>query len=162
MAKLENKNINPILAAIANFCCLGGLGYILIGQTKKAIIFIITALIVSIVASFGYTVFILPGLALGLVYFLLVVFTALDIHALATAIAKGEQVDEHEYRFEILFRLVKPVHAEAVFNAGGSMPSAAAEVKVEEPAAPEPESAPETEPTPEPEQEPEGEDDKKE
>jgi len=155
MANLENKNTNPLLAAIANFCCLGCIGYFLIGQTKKAVIFLLAVLALCVINFIGYSTIILP-IIIGPISLVLVIFTAIDIHALATAVAKGEAVDEHEYRFEILYKLVKSVHPEAVFNAGGGVSSATAEVKVEEPAAPEPE------PTPEPEEEPEGEDDKKE
>jgi hypothetical protein len=117
MSELKKKNINPLLAAVANFCCLGFLGYFLIGQSKKGIIFLIISLALTLVGTIGATTVFLPFVT-GVLYLGIIVMTALDIHSIATAMEQDEAVDENEYRFEILYNFMKTFHKEAVFKKG--------------------------------------------
>ena len=100
MAKLENKGTNPFVALLANFCCFGVLGYVLIGQTSKAVmVFVVTA--------------VLSFLGIG---FIVALLALVDVYQVAEAIQKGEDVDENEYKLEILHSLMKLVHKDAVFK----------------------------------------------
>ena len=104
MATLENKGTSPIVAALANFCCFGVLGYILLGQTSKGImVFVVTA--------------VLSFLGIG---FIVAILALIDVYQVAEAIQNGEQIDENEYKFELLHSLMKIVHKDAVFKAIGS------------------------------------------
>ena len=51
----------------------------------------------------------------------LVILGALDAHELATAVAAGEEVDENEYRVEILYKIASSVHKNAVYR--GKVPT---------------------------------------
>jgi len=100
MANLENKGVNPIVALLANFCCFGVLGYILLGQTSKAVmVFVVTA--------------ILSLLGVG---FIVAILALVDVYQVAEAIQKGESVDENEYKLEILHSIMKLIHKDAVFK----------------------------------------------
>ncbi|MBN1164307.1 MAG: hypothetical protein JXB45_06995 [Candidatus Krumholzibacteriota bacterium] len=131
MAKLEKKNINPFLAAIANFCCLGFLGYFLIGQSKKAILFLIVAVVLLLLGTIGMQTLFLPFIT-SVLYLALVILAAIDIHALATGVEKDEEVDEHEYKSEILYKLMSPIHKEAVFKKGGPQKKEEEQAEAEE------------------------------
>ncbi len=121
MAKLEKKNINPLVAALANFCCLSFLGYVLIGQTNKSIYFLAASLALAVIGALGSPTVIIPIL-IGPVYLALAVLVALDVHSLATAVAAGEEVDENEYRIEILYKVAAPVHKNAVYRGVSASP----------------------------------------
>ena len=55
----------------------------------------------------------LPLFGLGL---LLGVLAAVDVYKVAEAVSKGEEIDEHEYKMEILYKIVKIIHKDAVFK----------------------------------------------
>lgn len=102
MANVENKKINPILALIANWFVFGILGYILIGQTKKGVMVVIA----SIIGSF---LCILPGIVIG-------ILGLVDVFVTAQAIEQGVEVDENEYKNELLYKIVKIIHKDAIFK----------------------------------------------
>ena len=102
MAKLENKQVNPILALVANWLVLGILGYILIGQTSKAIKVLITTILASCLC-------LIPGIIVG-------ICSLVDVFQVATAVAQGEEVDEHEYKVELLDKFCKIIDKSAVFK----------------------------------------------
>ena len=100
MAKLENKGIDPILAAVANWFVLSILGYILIGQTQKGVNVLIAVLI-------GSCLCILPGTVIA-------ILGIIDVYQIALAVKNGEEVDEHEYKNELLFKIVKMIDKNAI------------------------------------------------
>lgn len=100
MAKLENKGIDPILAAVANWFVFSILGYILIGQTDKGVKVLI-AVIVGLVCCW------LPGVVLA-------ILATIDVYQCALAVKNEEEVDEHEYKNELLFKVVKMFDKEAI------------------------------------------------
>ena len=101
MAQIDpSKKPNPMVAALANFFCLGVLGYIMCGQTKKAIMIFIVTLVLSIV-----------GLS-----FIPIILATLDVKGVAEALEGGEAVDENEYKFEILFKVMSIIDKSAVYN----------------------------------------------
>ena len=102
MAKLENKQVNPILALVANWLVLGILGYILLGQTSKSIKVLITTLIGTVLCC-------IPGIVIS-------VLSLIDVYQVAVAVAQGEEVDENEYKVELLYKLCKIVDKDAVFK----------------------------------------------
>ena len=101
MVKLEKKNIPPFVIAILNLF-LGSVGYFIIGQTKKGISVLILWLIGLI--SFG-----LPAL-------IITVMAIIDGLNVATAVENGNDVGEHEYKFERLYKIAKLIHKEAVIS----------------------------------------------
>jgi TRAP-type C4-dicarboxylate transport system permease small subunit len=115
MAKLEKKNINPVLAVLANLCCLSFLGYLLVGQTKKAIIFLVIALVEIVLGFVTSPTLILP-FVFGILYLALVLMAAIDVHGVATAVEAGEEVDENEYKLEILYKILSIVQKDAVYK----------------------------------------------
>ena len=102
MAKLENKQVNPVVAVIANWFILGILGYILLGQTSKSIKVLIATLIGTVLCC-------IPGVVISLL-------GLIDVYQVATAVAQGEVVDENEYKVELLYKICKIVDKEAVFK----------------------------------------------
>lgn len=126
MAKLENKNINPMVAAIANFCCLHALGTFLLGQVNKGIFCFLFSLaicfslgminfIIGLIPFVGFAV-LLTGPLSGLVGLALGVLNAMDAHAVATAVQNGEEVDENEFKNEWLYKGVKIIFKDAVYT----------------------------------------------
>ena len=116
MAVLENKNINPMAAAIANFCCLMILGYLLLGQARKGVFPLFTLiglLIIDGILSRIIGPLILFAAPLCL---LLAIFVAIDAYQVAEAVQNGEQVDENEYKFEILYKLMRMIDKQAIYN----------------------------------------------
>lgn len=102
MAALENKKIHPALALIANWFVFGILGYILIGQTKKSL-FVLVAILI------GYVLCVIPGVVIA-------ILSLIDVYMVADAVQKGEQVDENEYKIELLYKICKILHKDAVFK----------------------------------------------
>ncbi|MBD3235502.1 MAG: hypothetical protein GF330_02220 [Candidatus Eisenbacteria bacterium] len=115
MATLEKKNLSPILPVLANLCCLSFLGYLLIGQTKKALVFLVIAVIWVVLAFVTSPTFVLPFL-FGLLYLALVIMAAIDVHAVATAVEAGEEVDENEYKLEMLHKIMVTVQKDAIYR----------------------------------------------
>ena len=101
MATLENKDVNPVVALIANLFLLI-VGYVLIGQTNKGLKVLLAWLIGSLLCC-------LPGVFIA-------ILGLIDVYQVATAIQKGEKIDEHEYKNEMLYKIVKMLHKDAIFN----------------------------------------------
>ena len=100
MAILENKGKSPVVVALANFCCFGILGYILIGQSSKALLVFIATIVLSLVG-------------VGIIISILAI---IDGYQVAEAIEKGEEIDENEYKLEILYTIMKIVHKDAIYK----------------------------------------------
>ncbi|PCJ59741.1 MAG: hypothetical protein COA79_10065 [Planctomycetota bacterium] len=109
MAKVENKNVSPVVALIANWFVFGILGYYMIGQTNKGIMVVVATMIGSILC-------VLPGMVIALL-------ALMDVFQTAQAIEKGEDVDENEYKNGLLFKIVKIIHKDAIFNDGSASSS---------------------------------------
>ncbi len=100
MATLEKKDVNPVVILLANFCCLGGLGYILMGQTTKAIY---TFILFVILVWVGI------GAIVG-------ILATIDGYQTAQALAAGEEVDENEYKLEIYYKLISILDKNAIYK----------------------------------------------
>lgn len=110
MANVENKNVSPVVALIANWFVFGVLGYYMIGQLNKGIMIVVCTMIGSCLCG-------IPGL----VIFILAI---MDVLKTAEAIEKGEEVDENEYKNELLYKIVKIIHKDAIFKGDTSGDSA--------------------------------------
>lgn len=100
MANLEKKGIDPMLAGLANWFGISILGYVLIGQTDKGIKVMIAVLIGSLCC-------ILPGTIIA-------ILGIIDVYQVALAVQNDEEVDEHEYKNELLYKIVKMLDKEAI------------------------------------------------
>lgn len=100
MAKLENKGIDPVLAAVANWFVFSILGYILIGQTDKGVK-VLLSVIIGLVCCW------LPGVIIA-------ILAIIDVYQCALAVKNEEEVDEHEYKNELLYKIVKMLDKEAI------------------------------------------------
>ena len=100
MANLEKKGIDPILAAVANWFVISILGYVLIGQTDKGIKVMLAVLI-------GSCCCILPGTVIA-------ILGIIDVYQVALAVQNDEEVDEHEYKNELLYKIVKMIDKDAI------------------------------------------------
>lgn len=103
MAPVPNKNTSPVVAVLASLCCMGVLGYALIGQSRKLMFVFLAALL-------GTFCFYIPGLVLQ-------ICALIDVYKCAEAIARGESVDENEYRVELLYKAVSMIDKTATFKA---------------------------------------------
>jgi hypothetical protein len=102
MAQLENKNIQPALALVGNLFVLGILGYILIGQSNKA-------LWVFLVGLIGSALCCVPG-------WIVLILGLIDVYSVAEAVQRGEAVDENEYKNEMLYNICKIFDKQAIFK----------------------------------------------
>jgi tellurite resistance protein TehA-like permease len=85
---IHKPDANPVIFAAANWIGLGGLGYLLMGQTSKAI----TSFIITLVG--GFCLF-------GLGYFFVFV-TAYDAYLLGQKLQNGESIGEKENALDFL------------------------------------------------------------
>lgn len=114
MAVLEKKGVNPVVAAIGNyFWCI--IGYILLGQTGKGIKTLICGLI-------GSCLCVLPGI-------LVCILSMVDGYQVAKAVEEGEEIDEMEFKNEMLCKIVRIIDKNAFCKTleGGDTPGEAAE-----------------------------------
>ena len=101
MAVIEKKDVNPVVILLANICCLGVLGYILMGQTTKAVYVFVLTFVLSLLAGAGVIIYIL-----GII----------DAYQVAQALAAGEEVDDNEYKFEILYKIMSIIDKNAIYK----------------------------------------------
>lgn len=103
MAPVPNKNVHPVVAVIANWFCLYILGYMLIGQNKKM--------------AYVFGAVLLGSLCCGIPGTVLAICSLIDVYKCADAIARGESVDENEYRVELLHKAVSFMDKSATLKA---------------------------------------------
>ena len=90
---ITKPDANPILLAILNLFFLGGLGYFLMGQKKKAIIsWVITIVVGTITCGVGY---------------MFIWVAAYDAYLLGQKLAQGESIGEVENGLEFLNMIFK-------------------------------------------------------
>ena len=105
MAAIDaSKKPSPVVALLANFCCLGIVGYVMCGQTKKSIYVLVVTIIATIIT-------------LGMLGWIVSIFGMIDVYQVAESLSKGETLDENEYKFEILYKMMKLIDKTAVYNA---------------------------------------------
>lgn len=89
---ITKPDANPIILALANFFCLGALGYFLAGQQGKAIFAAIYTLVLTSI-TFGFL-----GWLFQLVF-------AYDAYLIGQKLASGESIGEKENGLDFLNNL---------------------------------------------------------
>ncbi|HAR67510.1 MAG TPA: hypothetical protein DCR55_15060 [Lentisphaeria bacterium] len=89
--------VTPILNTF-----VASIGYFILGQTKK----VIAGLILWLVGVISCR---LPAL-------IITIFVIIDALGVTTAPDNGDSVDEHAYKFGLLYKIAKLIHKEAVFK----------------------------------------------
>jgi TM2 domain-containing membrane protein YozV len=102
MANVPPQSMNPVVPLLLNVFVLAGLGDIVLGQTKKGLTVLAFCLA-------GVCLCCLPG-------FLLVILSHIDVYMCATALQRGEPLDENEYKLELLYKIVSLVDKTAVYR----------------------------------------------
>jgi len=102
MAKITKPDANPIIAALLTFLILN-LGHLIInGQQKKWLM--------SLIVIFVGSICICPGLVF-------LVLSVLDAYKTAEKLKAGKEIDENEYSNELLFKVCKIIHKDAIYVA---------------------------------------------
>jgi hypothetical protein len=100
MAKISKPDANPAVAAILAF--FWGLGHLIInGQQKKFIMILIAGLIGTLLCC-------IPGLVVAIT-------SIIDAYKTAEKLKAGKEIDENEYSYELLYKIMKIIHKDAVF-----------------------------------------------
>lgn len=116
MAAIPNKGTNPVLAAVANFCCCAILGYILLGQARKGIFPLLLVIALGVVSSVLSRVVPMLGILISPLSLALGIFVAIDAYQIAEALKNGAEVDENEYKFELLYKIMKMIDKQAIYK----------------------------------------------
>ena len=101
MPRLQNKNLHPLLALLLHWL-FPGLGHIVLGQSQKGIWIFVASLI-------GTCLCCLPGIFISILGFV-------DVYRVAEAVQQGAEVDENEYKMELLYKICKLVDKEAIYK----------------------------------------------
>ncbi len=101
MAVLENKHYHPALCLILSWL-LPGLGQIILGQTRKGVMILVLSFLGSALGC-------LPGV-------LIVIPQLIDAYQIASAVERGDAVDEDAYSNDLLFKIAKILHTEATLH----------------------------------------------
>ncbi len=103
MAKISKPGASPIAALLLSLFVLQ-LGHVIInGQTKKWVMIFVAIIIGEVLCC-------LPGL-------LLAILSLIDSYKTAEKLQAGKEIDENEYSVELLYKIVKLIHKEAVYVA---------------------------------------------
>jgi hypothetical protein len=96
---IQKPDANPILLGALNFLILGGLGYFLMGQKKKAIT---SWIAVVLLYTVGWLCIIGPFIG-----FVLILATSYDAYLLGQKLQAGESIGENENAIEFLNKIFK-------------------------------------------------------
>ena len=100
MAKISKPDANPVVAALLSL--IWGLGHLVInGQKRKFIKILICQLLGLLACCIGSTI-------VG-------VLSIIDAYKTAQKLKAGKEVDENEYSVELLYKIVKFIHKDAIF-----------------------------------------------
>lgn len=100
MAKISKPDANPVVAAL--LCLVFGLGHLVInGQQKKWLMILIGSFV-------GLLLCCIPGWIIGIA-------GIIDAYKTAEKLKAGKEIDENEYSLEILYKIMKIIHKDAVF-----------------------------------------------
>ncbi len=106
MAKIKKPDANPVVALLLTWFVFG-LGHVIVnGQTKKWVMILVTTLI-------GMVLCCLPGTIIS-------IFSIIDSYQTAARLQKGEEIDENEYTFVPLYKIVRIIDKSATCAAAGA------------------------------------------
>src|SRR4029079_11236630 len=98
---IQKPDANPIVAALLTWFVLGTGHWLINGQQRKWIMILVSSLIGSILCC-------LPGIVIG-------VLSIIDAYKTAEKLKSGKEIDENEYSVELLYKIVKFIHKDAIF-----------------------------------------------
>ena len=102
MAKISKKDANPIVALLLTLFVLG-LGHFLInGQQRKWVFTLVATLI-------AYCLCCLPGPVV-------LVLSVIEAYKTAQRLQAGEEIDENEYSFGLMYKIVHIIDKTATFK----------------------------------------------
>lgn len=102
MATIKKPDANPIVAAL--LCLILGLGHLIInGQQRKWIFILVTSFVCSI-------------LTCGLLGLPMAILSILEAYQTAERLQKGEEIDENEYTFGLLYKIISFIDKTAVYK----------------------------------------------
>ena len=101
MAKISKPDANPIIALLLTWFVFGTGHWLINGQQKKWIMILVASIIGSILCC-------LPGMVIG-------ILSIIDAYKTAQKLQSGKEIDENEYSVELLYKIVKIIHKEAIF-----------------------------------------------
>lgn len=95
MAKISKPDANPIVALLLTWFVFG-IGHILINGQQRKWVYLLVA---SIIGSF---LCVLPGIIIQ-------IMSIIDSYQTAERLQKGEEIDENEYTFVPLYKIMKMI-----------------------------------------------------
>lgn len=102
MATIKKPDANPVVALLLTWFVFG-LGHLIInGQQRKWIYTLVCTII-------GQFLCLLPGIVVG-------VCSIIDAYQTAERLQKGEELDENEYSFGLLYKIISIVDKTAVYK----------------------------------------------
>lgn len=102
MGQITKPEANPIVALLLTWFVFG-IGHLVInGQQRKWIFTLIASFVGSILC-------LIPGIIVG-------ICSVIDAYKTAERLQKGETIDENEYSFEPLYKIIKMIDKTATFK----------------------------------------------
>ena len=101
MPSLQNKNLHPLLAVFLNWL-LVGLGHMVLGQSQKGLWLFVATLIGTFLCC-------VPGIIIA-------ILGLVDVYRVAVAVQQGVEVDENEYKVELLYKICKIFDKKAIYR----------------------------------------------
>ena len=101
MAKISKPDANPIVALLLTWFVFGIGHWVINGQQKKWLMTLVASIIGTILCC-------LPGMVIG-------ILSIIDAFKTAQKLQAGKEIDENEYSIELLYKIVKIIHKEAIF-----------------------------------------------
>lgn len=102
MATIKKPDANPVVAAI--LCLILALGHLIInGQQRKWLFILITSIVLGMVTC-------------GLLSLPMLILSILEAYQTAERLQKGEELDENEYTFGLLYKIVSIIDKSAVYK----------------------------------------------
>lgn len=106
MAKIKKPDANPIIALLLTWLVLNSGHIIVNGQMKKWVMTLVAAFVGSLLCC-------LPGIVISL-------FSIIDAFQTAQRLQSGEEIDENEYTFVPLFKIMRIIDKSATCSKAGA------------------------------------------
>jgi TM2 domain-containing membrane protein YozV len=101
MAKISKPDANPVVSLLLTWFVFGLGHFVINGQKRKWIMILVAWLIGSILCC-------LPGTVIA-------ILSITDSYKTAQKLQAGKEIDENEYSVELLYKIVKIIHKDAIF-----------------------------------------------
>ncbi|MCW8133061.1 MAG: hypothetical protein KIS92_22120 [Planctomycetota bacterium] len=102
MATIKKPEANPVVAAI--LCLILALGHLIInGQQRKWLFILLTSIVLGMITC-------------GLMSLPMLILSILEAYQTAERLQKGEELDENEYTFGLLYKIISIIDKSAVYK----------------------------------------------